>query len=78
MLCFKWVLSRPLKTSELEVLSALLGKQRDHYAGDGDAASALLGVGLHPRDEGFPAAEQAAWTAVARAVFHMHETITRN
>jgi hypothetical protein len=52
--------------------------QRRRYAADEAAARALVATGAAPVPADLPAAELAAWTAVARAVLNQHETITRN
>ena len=45
---------------------------------DQAGAKALLAVGAAPADASVPAAELAAWTAVANIILNMDEVITRN
>ena len=76
-----WAMQRALIRSatpaELGVLSGLLGKSRADYAADHDAAGKLLAIGMAPAPSELPVGELAAWTAVARAILNLHETITR-
>lgn len=72
------VTSRPAKAAEIDLLVALLEKQRATFEANPQAAEKLLAVGLHPRAEELPATEQAAWTAVCRVVLNLDETITRH
>jgi hypothetical protein len=71
-------LSRPADPQEIEILSELLTSQRQHYAAHKVDADQLVQVGLHKAAEDMDAGELAAWTSVARAIFNMHEFITRN
>ena len=41
------------------------------------AAEDLLAVGISPRDNSLDAIEHAAWTATARAVLNLRETVGR-
>jgi hypothetical protein len=74
---FREAVSRPIKPSEREVLTALLAKHRIDYKADAKAAESLLKVGTKPAPKG-DLAEFAAWTSVARAVLNLHAVITRN
>lgn len=71
-------LSRSLNPDEVSVLTSLLDSQRQHYATVPDEARKLLAVGLAPADKNLNPVELAAWTFVARAIFNMHEMVTRN
>ena len=62
---------------EVAVLTRVLDKQRGHYRDNPAEAKKLLSVGLAPLPERFDAAELAAWTAVARVLLNLDETITR-
>ena len=42
-----------------------------------EAARAVVQIGLAPVPDTLDPVELAAWTAVARAVFNLHEMITR-
>ena len=64
-------------TEELALVRGLLDRERKVYRGDAAAATALLGVGIAPRDESLDPVELAAWTATARAVLNLHEAIAR-
>lgn len=71
-------LQRPPRADELKTISELVAKHRQQYAQDPKAAEALLKVGLAPLPKELDAAELAAWTSMARVLFNLHETITRN
>ena len=72
------VLSRTPNDREAAVVAKLYRQNLTHYQADPRAAEELLGVGLAPRPEEMSAPELAAWTAVARALLNLNETITRN
>ena len=74
---FEEALSRPANDRELRLVSDLQAQQLKRYRADGAAASELLTVGIRPAPEDLPAAELASWTAVARTILNLHETITR-
>ena len=74
---WKRTLSRVPDTDELALVRGLLDRERTAYRGDATAATALLGVGIAPRDESLDPIELAAWTATARAVLNLHEAIAR-
>jgi hypothetical protein len=71
-------LARPAGEREQEVLSELVRSQRRRFAHDRQAAEKLVATGLSPVPDDLDAVELAAWTAVTRTVFNMHEFITRN
>ncbi|MCH2201063.1 MAG: PSD1 and planctomycete cytochrome C domain-containing protein [Fuerstiella sp.] len=71
-------LSRSVQQDEAVVLQSLLDSQRQHYTNQSDAAKQSVSVGLHRVPDDINSVELAAWTAVTRAVFNMHEFITRN
>ena len=77
---FLWrlVLARAARPEEVRVLAAFHRQQAEHYAVNPAAAEALLGVGAAPVPKDLDRTQLAAWTAVARAVLNLHETITRN
>jgi mono/diheme cytochrome c family protein len=76
---FLWqqALSRPPESEELGIVTALLARRREEFARDSKAAAALLFVGIAPRDTTLDPAELASWTATARSVLNLHETIAR-
>ncbi|MCH2210208.1 MAG: PSD1 and planctomycete cytochrome C domain-containing protein [Fuerstiella sp.] len=71
-------LSRSVRQDEVVVLQSLLESQRQHYTNQSEAAKQSVSVGLYRVPDDIDEAELAAWTAVTRAVFNMHEFITRN
>jgi mono/diheme cytochrome c family protein len=71
-------LSRPPRSHELPLLEALYRKHLEQYQADKPAAQELLHIGDHPAPADLDPAELAAWTSVARVIFNLHETITRN
>ncbi len=75
--CYQQVLSRNPSQDELTLLRDFYERNIRCYQEDPKQAEKLLGVGLavHP-DEG-DHVRLAAWTAVARAIFNLHESITR-
>jgi hypothetical protein len=74
---YKRALSRRAEPAEVKELSTLFEKQRAWYADHPDEAVALTRVGFRAPAAERPEAELAAWTAVARAIFNVHEMITR-
>lgn len=71
-------LSRGPSATELKLVADLHAHQLKRYLGDEAAAKEFLSVGIRPAPEDLPPAEHAAWTAVARTILNLHETITRN
>ncbi|MGQ0635064.1 MAG: PSD1 and planctomycete cytochrome C domain-containing protein [Planctomycetaceae bacterium] len=71
-------LSRKPRPEEITLLSALYQKHLGQYQSDGKAADESLKVGDRPAPSDLNAAEFAAWTSVARALFNLHEMVTRN
>ena len=70
------IFGRPPVARERRVLATLLRNHRAHFNAHPREAEALLSVGEAPT----PANQQpelAAWAAVARVLFNLHETITR-
>ena len=78
-IAFLWkrTLSREPDAEELSVVKGLLARRRDEFKADPQAASELLAVGIAPRDKTMNETELAAWTAAARAVLNLNETIAR-
>ncbi len=75
---YERALSRSPRPEERAILRGLLVKHREHYGSHVKEAEEFLRVGERPPAKDIPAAELAAWTSVARAIFNLHETITRN
>jgi hypothetical protein len=75
---FGCALSRKPRDAEVKVLADLQAKHRRQYAGDEAGARKLLSTGAHPMPAAADVAELAAWTAVARVILNLHETITRD
>ena len=62
---------------ELEVVAALLERERARFAARPGDAEALISVGESPRAESLGAAEHAAWTLAAALMLNLSETVTR-
>jgi hypothetical protein len=73
---FRRVLSRGPTEREARTLRALWREQHAHYTLNPGEARKIASVGLHATSDTNSAA-QAAWTAVTRVLFNLHETITR-
>ena len=58
-------------------MTDLLARRRAEYRADPAAAAAVVRVGIAPRKTAVDDHELAAWTAAARAVLNLHETISR-
>ncbi len=50
----------------------------ERYRADPEAAKKLISTGLTPQPAELDPVELAAWTSVVRALFNLHETITRS
>ena len=76
---FLWrqAVSRWPDAAERDLVASLLARRRDEFKQTPKAATDLLAVGIAPRDTSLDPAELAAWTATARAVLNLHETIAR-
>lgn len=75
---FVEALSRRPNHQEQALLKSLLASQRQRYAADPDAARKVVSVGLRPVPEQTDVVELASLLSVTRAVFNLHEFITRN
>lgn len=71
-------LSRTPTATEKQVLGRLIESEQDNYQANPDAAEELMRNGLAEPRPGLELSELAAWTAATRAVFNMHEMVTRN
>lgn len=74
----KAVLSRRPDDVERQTLQQVFHLNLQHYQDHPAAVQKLLAVGLAPFDPELDQVEIAAWTAVARAVLNLNETMTRN
>jgi hypothetical protein len=79
-LAWAWrqVLQRLPRIEELETMIPLHRRYHAAYQADPAAAASLAQVGFAPVPADVDPAELAAWTHVARVLFNLHETITRN
>jgi mono/diheme cytochrome c family protein len=77
-LAFRLAVSRPVDPQERAMLTRLLELNLEQYKADPQAAREVTSVGLTPLAQDLDPVELAAWTAVARAVLNLNETITRN
>jgi len=76
---FVMATSREPSTKEAAILADLLASNRTSYRADPAAAKALLETGQAASPaEDLNASELASWTAVARALLNLNETIFRN
>jgi hypothetical protein len=78
-IAFLWrqALSRQPDARELRIVEALVARRREEFEAHPESAGELLAVGISPRDESLDTVELAAWTAAARTVLNLNETITR-
>ncbi len=74
---YREVLSRQPTDAERDLLESLWIENQETYADDLDAARRILQTGLTKPPEEVAVEELASWTAVARALLNLHETITR-
>jgi len=75
---YRTVLSRSPDSDEREVLASLLEETRKGYELDSTAAPELLSIGGSPIPATIDPIELASWTAVARVLLNLNETVTRN
>jgi hypothetical protein len=75
---FNSALSRSPNQREKEILTALVASQRKRYSAAPDDAAAVVSVGERPVADGVDTVELASLLSATRAVFNMHEFITRN
>ena len=74
---WRHAVSRRPDASERKLLKNLLQNSRQEYQESPESAGELLAVGISSRDDTLDAIEHAAWTATARAVLNLRETIGR-
>ena len=75
---FTHALSRTPNKREVELLRKLYESQLAIYQGEPSTAGELISIGLSDFPDSLDHVELAAWTSVARAIFNLNETITRN
>ena len=75
---FHDALNRAPTAAESDVLLKLLASQRTKYMKNPEAAKQVVSTGLSPVSGKLQHAELAAMTSVTRAIFNLHEFITRN
>ncbi|MCC6491550.1 MAG: PSD1 domain-containing protein [Pirellulales bacterium] len=77
---FRRCLSRQPRPEELATLSAFVARQKDHFASEGADPAAFIADSQEqspPAANPAQTAELAAWTALARVVLNLDETITK-
>lgn len=74
---FRRVLSRRASESEQQILMAAVGRSRNEFHADKDAAAKLLAVGESKRNEQLDTVEHAAWTSLVLAVMNLDEALTK-
>ena len=72
------VLARSPRASEVQTLTGLLKRQREHFTANAEDAKKLIAVGASPPAENLDPVELAAWTSTCRVVLNLHEALTRN
>ncbi|MEQ9411307.1 MAG: PSD1 and planctomycete cytochrome C domain-containing protein [Fuerstiella sp.] len=75
---FDLCLARPPRAEEVEVLTDLLDEQLKQFVEAPAEVDKFLQVGQVTPKESLDKPTLAAWTAVARVVLNLHETITRS
>jgi hypothetical protein len=76
-LAFRLATGQSPNPRELHILEDALAKMRAAFQKDDAGARSLIQVGAAKSDSSIPAAELAAWTAVANIILNMDETITK-
>ena len=75
---YQVALTRSPDETERSVFRRLLESTRAAYREQPEAATTLVETGLASRSQDIPTLELASWTAVARGLINLNETITRN
>lgn len=71
-------LTREATNEETTILSRLRQQQFDYYTASPEEADQLIKIGDRPPAPDLDPVELASYVAVARAIFNLHEFITRN
>jgi hypothetical protein len=74
---FRRLLARPPSPPESESLKQFFEGQLAYYEGKPEEAKKAISVGLHQAPDSVEPARLAAWTAVARVLLNLNETIVR-
>ncbi len=74
---FRLLTGRPLRKSELAVLSAAVAREQRRFAANVGAATELLKVGAKPADPTLDPAELAAYTVVASTMLNLDEVLNK-
>jgi hypothetical protein len=74
---FRLLTSRSPSAEEQRVLREVLADFRDRFAGDAESAEQFIAVGNSIPMKDVPAAELAAYTAVATTILNLDEAITK-
>lgn len=70
--------ARPVRQNgEAELLANTYEQSETYFANNPDEAANLLGIGQRPIPSNVDRTSLAAWTAVARVILNLHETVTR-
>ena len=62
---------------EADVVVKLFDTLADRYKDRAGGYTRVIKAGIAPAEPGLPPVELAAWTATARVILNLHETITR-
>ncbi|MES2694125.1 MAG: DUF1549 and DUF1553 domain-containing protein, partial [Verrucomicrobiota bacterium] len=76
-LAFRLATGRTPTTKESGVLVSRLGKLRDQFKTDPEAAKQLASAGEVPRPENLDVAEHAAWTALCSLILNLDEALSK-
>ena len=74
---YREALSRDAREAEIGLLQQLYQSQLAGFTADEESAVKLVSTGIAPEADDASPAEMAAATAVTRAIFNLHEMITR-
>ena len=76
-LAFQLALTREPTVKELQILTKLLGAQRERYKTNPEDAKKLMATGSKPVSADLEPYELAAWTSITRALLNIYETTAR-
>jgi hypothetical protein len=71
-------LSREPSGEEVRLLEGLHSRHLEQYRADPEAARKLVSTGESPLPQDLDVGALAAWSSVARVIFNLQETLTRN
>ncbi|MES2792845.1 MAG: PSD1 and planctomycete cytochrome C domain-containing protein, partial [Planctomycetota bacterium] len=75
---YQQLLSRPPRPDEIKILTEMYQKHLAEYQAEKPAADELLKIGAATASTDLDQAQLAATTSIARVLYNLHETITRN